>query len=72
MKPIDLSAEQLAIVQEYTNNVPLRWQRRYLNGVHTLLAREVTITNRTVVEVCADVARATMLGAAPMLGDDDN
>jgi hypothetical protein len=73
MKPISLTDEQLAIVRGYVSNVLPRWQRRYLNGVSVLLAREVIISNRVVPEVCADTARAMMVGggAAPVLGDDD-
>jgi hypothetical protein len=70
---IDLTDEQLAIVHEYTDNIPLRWQRRYLAGIRAQLAAAPVLTNRVVLEACANTARATMLGsgAVPTLDDED-
>jgi len=72
-KPISLSDEQRRIVANYVSNVPPHWQERFVSGVNALLAREPVITNRVVVECCANTSRATMLGTggAPELGDDD-
>jgi hypothetical protein len=74
MKPIDLSDEQLAIVRAYVDSVHPRWRARHVAAIRAQLAAAPVISNKTVLEICANnAARAAMLGAgvAPELGDDD-